>query len=211
MLEINALIQHFPYLGLFILLILGTLGFPFPEDGILLLAGFLTTHGVIHPLPAFLAIYSGLLITDFLLYSVGKNYGRRVIEIKKFRRMITPERLSKFEEKFKRWGILVVFFGRHLLGLRSQIFLAAGVVRMSWKKFMIVDGISALLTITLWGGLGYIGGNQIQSLKRDITNIEGIVIIILVLIIGTMLLFRYIKKRWNHSEKYFFQDPYGHQ
>lgn len=197
MLEINGLVQHFPYLGLFVLLILGTLGLPFPEDGILLLGGFLTAHGVINPLPAFFIIYSGLVMTDFLLYSAGKMYGRRLIEHKKFQRILTAKRLSMVEENFRRWGILVVFFGRHLLGLRAQIFLVAGVLKMSWKKFLIVDGISALFTITLWGGLGYWGGNQIQTLRKNITNMEQIVIIILAILLGSVVLFSYFKKRRN--------------
>jgi membrane protein DedA with SNARE-associated domain len=197
MFETIPFIEHFPYLGLFTLLILGTLGLPFPEDGILLLSGFLTAHYVIRPFPAFLVVYSGLLITDFLLYSVGKKYGRGLVEHKKFQKIITNDRLAKLEEKFKKWGALVVFFGRHLLGLRAQIFLVAGVMRMSWKKFLIVDGTSALLTITLWGGLGYLGGNSIQTLKRDITNIKQIVMVILAILVAGLLLFRHLKKRRN--------------
>ena len=194
MLETIPFIQHFPYLALFVLLILGTLGLPFPEDGILLLTGFLTAHHVMRLLPAFLIVYSGLLMTDFLLYSVGKKYGRKIIEHKRFQRVITPHRLTKLEEKFKRWGIWVVFFGRHLLGLRAQIFLVAGVMKMSWKKFLIVDGISALFTIALWGGLGYLGENRIQALRRDITTMEQIAMIILAILFGSVLLFRYLKK-----------------
>jgi membrane protein DedA with SNARE-associated domain len=199
MIETIPLIEHFPYLGLFILLILGTLGLPFPEDGILLLGGFLTAQEVIRPLPTFLIIYSGLLMTDFLLYSVGRKYGRRLVEHKRFQRIITQERLTKLEGKFKKWGALVVFFGRHLLGLRAQIFLVAGAMRMSWKKFLIVDGTSALLTITLWGGLGYVGGNSIQALRKDITNIEEIVMVILGILLGSSILYKYFKKRRNTS------------
>jgi membrane-associated protein len=207
MLEINALVQHFPYLGLFILLILGTLGLPFPEDGILLLGGFLTAHGVIKPLPAFLTIYSGLLMTDFLLYSVGKKYGRKIIVHKRFQKIITADRLSKLEEKFKKWGLPVIFFGRHLLGLRAQIFLVAGVMKISWQKFLIVDATSALLTITWWGGVGYWGGNSVQALRRDITNIEQIAMIILAISVGSALLFRYFKKRRNASGRPLLQGP----
>jgi membrane protein DedA with SNARE-associated domain len=201
MLENTLLIHQFPYLGLFLLLVLGTLGLPFPEDGILLLSGFLTAHHVIRPLPAFLVVYSGLLMTDFLLYSVGKKYGRRVVEHKRFQKILTANRLAKLEEKFKRWGALVVFFGRHLLGLRAQIFLVAGVMRMPWKKFLIVDATSALLTITLWGGLGYVGGNSVHALKKDITNIEQIVMIIVAILLGSVLLFKYFKKRRNTSRQ----------
>ncbi len=207
MLEINSLVQHFPYLGLFVLLLLGTLGFPFPEDGILLLSGFLTVHGVISPLPTFLVVYGGLLITDFSLYLAGKIYGRRLVEHKRFQKIISPGRLMKLEEKFKKWGALVIFFGRHLLGLRAQIFLVAGVMRMSWKKFLMVDGTSALFTITLWGGLGYLGGNSIRALKRDITNIEQIVMVILAILIGSFLLLTYLKKRKDISGRPLLQEP----
>lgn len=201
MLENTLLIHQFPYVGLFLLLVLGTLGLPFPEDGILLLSGFLAAHDVIKPFPAFLVVYSGLLMTDFLLYSVGKKYGRRIVEHKRFQKILTSDRLGKLENKFKKWGALVVFFGRHLLGLRAQIFLVAGVMRMPWKKFLLVDGTSALFTITLWGGLGYLGGNSIQALKRDITNIEQIVMIILAILLGSVLLFKYFRKRRNTSRQ----------
>jgi membrane protein DedA with SNARE-associated domain len=194
MLEADALIQQFPYVGLFVLLVLGTLGLPFPEDGILLLSGFLIAHDVINPLPAFLVVYSGLLVTDFLLYSAGKKYGRRIVEHKRFQRILTAGRLAKLEIKFKRWDALVIFFGRHLLGLRAQIFLAAGVMRMSWKKFLIVDAASALLTITLWGGLGYWGGNNIQVLRRDILSIEQTVIVILAILLVSGVIIKYFKK-----------------
>lgn len=207
MLENILLIQQFPYVGLFILLILGTLGLPFPEDGILLLGGFLTAHGIITPIPAFLVIYSGLLMTDFLLYSVGKKYGRRIVEHKRFQKILTSDRLGKLEIKFKKWGPLVVFFGRHLLGLRAQIFLVAGVMRMSWKKFLIVDGTSALFTITLWGGLGYVGGSSIQTLRRDITRIEYIAVAILAILIVSVMLFKYFKNRRNTLGGRLLQEP----
>jgi len=86
--ENSLLLQHAPYLGIFILLILGTLGFPFPEDGILLLSGFLIAQSIMKPFPGLLIVYSGLVTTDFLLYSVGKRYGRKLIEQKKFKHFI---------------------------------------------------------------------------------------------------------------------------
>ncbi len=205
--EADTLIQQFPYIGLFILLVLGTLGLPFPEDGILLLSGLLIAHDVIKPLPAFLVVYSGLLVTDFLLYSAGKKYGRRIVEHKRFQRILTAGRLARLEINFKRWDALVIFFGRHLLGLRAQIFLAAGVMRMSWKKFLIVDATSALLTITLWGGLGYWGGNNIQALRKEITNIEQMGMAILVILVGSIFLYRYFKKRRNTLAKPLLKGP----
>jgi membrane protein DedA with SNARE-associated domain len=194
MFETIPLTEQFPYFGLLGLLILGTLGFPFPEDSILLLSGFLAAQNYIKPLQGFLAVYSGLLLTDFLLYSVGQKYGRRVVEHKRFQKILTAKKLAKLEEKFRRWGSLVVFFGRHLLGLRAQIFLVAGALKMPWKRFMIVDAASALFTIALWGGLGYVGGNHVETLRRKITSIEFTLTVFLAILIGSVLFSRYLKK-----------------
>jgi len=193
MFEATTLVEHFPYVGIFILLILGDIGLPFPEDATLILSGFLIAQKVTNPLPTLMVVYSGLLLTDFSLYWVGKRYGRRVIEHKRFQRIISPDRLSKLEEKFKRWGIFVVFFGRHLLGVRAQIFLAAGVMRMPAIKFLMADAASAILTVTLMVGIGYLGGNSIEALKKDMTRIEHIAVVLLVILLMSWIVFRYFK------------------
>jgi len=78
---------------------------------------------------------------------------------------------------------------------------------MSWKKFLVVDAASALFTIALWGGLGYVGGNSIETLRRDITRIEHISVAILTITIVTVMLFKYIKSRRNTSGRPLLQGP----
>jgi membrane protein DedA with SNARE-associated domain len=195
MFESINLIEHFPYFGIFVLLILGGIGLPFPEDATLILSGFLIAHEVIKPFPAFVVIYPSLLITDFFLYWVGKKYVRMVVEHKRFRRIISPDRLSKLEEKFKRRDVWVVLVGRHLLGLRAQIFLVAGVMRMSPVKFLLADAATSLFTIALMGAIGYAGGNSIQILKRDVTRIEHIAIVVFVVSLIGWFIFRGLKNK----------------
>ena len=203
MLESTTFINHCPYGGIFLLLILGEIGFPFPEDATLLLSGFLTAHEVIKPLPAFSVVYSGLLMTDFLLYSTGKKYGRSIVEHKRFQKIISPDRLSKLEEKFRKWGGLVVFLGRHVWGLRAQIFLVAGVMKMSALKFLMADGVAAFFTIALWGGIGYLGGNSLQVLRKDVTRIEHIGVVVLVLLLFGGVIFRYFRNNRKSRTKPF--------
>ena len=113
--EISFLTHSSPYLGLFLLLLLGTLGFPFPEDGILLLSGYLIAQGVINPVYAVLVLYPGLLLTDFSLYWMGKTCARRFLGHRKCQRFVPRERVLRLEERFGRWGGWVIFFGRHPL------------------------------------------------------------------------------------------------
>ncbi|HUT84239.1 MAG TPA: DedA family protein [Thermodesulfobacteriota bacterium] len=203
MFDITAFTEHFPYIGIFVLLALGGVGLPFPEDTTLLLGGFLIAHGVIKPVRTFMVMYPTLLMTDFFLYWVGKKYGKKVVEHRIFQRIISPAALSNLEDKFKKRGILVVFFGRHFLGLRAQIFLVAGVMRMPAIKFLLTDAASAMVTLTFMVGIGYIGGNSIKVLKKDVTRIEHIVILFLVVLFTFWIIFRYFKNRknlkWHHS------------
>ena len=195
MLEATTLIEHFPYVGIFILLILGEIGLPFPEDATLMLSGFLIAQKVTKPLPTVIVVYCGLLLTDFSLYWVGKKYGRKVIEHKRFRRILSAERLLTLEEKFKKWGIYVVFIGRHFLGIRAQIFLAAGVMRMSTLKFIMADAASAILTMTLMVGIGFLGGNSIEILQKDVKRIEHIGILILAILFTGWIVYKYFKNK----------------
>jgi membrane protein DedA with SNARE-associated domain len=201
MFDIAGMVDRFPDVGIFVLLILGEIGFPFPEDATLILSGFLTAHDVIKPLRAFSVVYLGLLITDFSLYVVGKKYGRSIVEHKRFHKIISPDRLSKLEEKFKKWGGLVIFLGRHVWGLRAQIFLVAGVMKMSAIKFLMADGIAAFFTIALWGGIGYLGGNSLQVLKKDVTRIEHIAVVVLVLLLACGIFFWYFKNKGKLRQK----------
>ncbi len=195
MLGANALLEHSPTIGIFALLILGGIGLPFPEDATLILTGFLVAQQVVKPVPAFLAVYSGLLISDFFLYWVGKKYGRMLVFHKRFQKIISPEQIERLEEKFKRRGLWVVLIGRHVLGLRAQIFLVAGVMRMPAVKFLAADGVTSLFTIALMGGIGYAGGNSIEVLKRNVTRIEHIVILVLVILVTAWVVYKHFKMK----------------
>ena len=150
-------------------------------------------QGVIRPVPAILVIYSGLLVTDFFLYMVGRKYGRRVVEHRKFHKIISPDNLSKIEGKFKTWGSWVLFLGRHVIGLRAQLFLAAGVMRIPPIKFLIVDAVSALFTIGIWGGIGYWGGNSIPVWVKDLKRVEHIVGVVALGLIALGAVFWFVK------------------
>ena len=195
MLEATTLVEHSPYIGIFILLILGEIGLPFPEDATLILSGFLIAQKVTKPLPTVIVVYCGLLMTDFSLYWFGKKYGRGVIEHKRFRRILSADRLLTIEEKFKKWGIYVVFVGRHFLGIRAPIFLVAGVMRMSALKFILADAASAILTMTLMIGLGFLGGNSIQVLHKNLNRIEHVGILIVVILFTAWILYNYFRNR----------------
>jgi membrane protein DedA with SNARE-associated domain len=198
--DISALIEQFPYIGLFVLLILGGIGLPFPEDATLILCGFLVSHDVVKLIPALTVVYPGLLLADYFLYYVGKKYGRMIVTNKRFHRIISPERLLSIEEQFNKRGPLVILFGRHLWGLRAQLFIVSGVMRMPALKFILLDAFTSIFTMALMIGAGYVGGNSLQILRKNILRIEHAAIFLAIVFLFGYLIFRYIKPGWNRKQ-----------
>lgn len=201
--EALNLVAQFPYMGLFILLILGGFGLPFPEDATLILCGFLISQGIIKPVPALLIVYTGILLSDLTLYTIGRKYGRRIVTHKKFHGILSPEKFSVYEERFKKRGILFILFGRHLIGLRTKIFLVAGIVHLPVLKFVITDAVSSMLTIAVMVIIGYTGGNSLQIILKDMRRVEHLILfaVLTIFAIGFIifLILRYRNSKQNKT------------
>lgn len=181
--EPSAFIAQYSYAGIFLLLVLGGVGLPFPEDVTLILSGGLVAQGVMSPAPAFMTVYFGLLTSDFIVYSIGRRWGARLVRHRRFRRILSPEKLLKLEGLFARRGIIILLFGRLIYGVRSQIFLVAGTMGMPRKRFLAADAVAALMSISLMmGAIGYMGGRWIKAIPGGIKGLGFIVLVVAVLV-----------------------------
>ncbi len=192
---VPGLLQQFPYAGIFILLVLAGIGVPFPEDATLIFSGFLMANDVIKPLYGVIVAYSGLLIGDFLIFSWGRKWGRNVVTHKRFHGILSPERFAKLETRFKKHGVLLILIGRHLWGVRVKIFLISGIMKMPRVKFLISDGISAFITMSIMIGIGYLGGESIAAIRKDITRYEHILVLAAIVVGGAAFIFWHYRKR----------------
>jgi membrane protein DedA with SNARE-associated domain len=193
--SLAAHLEHFHYFGLFLLLILGGVGLPFPEDATLILCGFLIGSGAVKPVPALAVVYVGLLTADLTLHFLGRKYGREIVVHPRFQKFISPERLADLEDKFNRKGVLFILLGRHLIGLRAQIFLVSGVLKMPLVKFLLADGVAALFSIALMTGAGYLGGNSLTNLQSDITRLEQAFILFVIALLAGYVFYRHFRSR----------------
>ncbi|MDA8387130.1 MAG: DedA family protein [Nitrospiraceae bacterium] len=191
---IHYLLNHFPAAGLFVLLVLGGLGLPFPEDATLILCGAFIATGIAPPAHALIASYAGLILMDFFLYHIGRKYGTKLTEHRRFRRIITREKLLRLEERFSRWGGLFLLAGRQFVGLRSQIFVVSGVLKMPYLKFLCIDMISAVVSMSIMVSIGYAGGNSIKAFSKDINKVGYLAVAAVAAFIFFFIFYRYIRR-----------------
>ena len=142
-----------------------------------------------------LVIYIGVLIADFILYSFGRKYGRMVVCHRWFHRFLSPERLADLESRFKKKGIFFILLGRHFVGLRAQIFIVSGIMRMHPLKFLLTDAVAVTFTIALMVSIGYVGGHSLKDLGIDIRKTEYLAFFLLISFFMGYLFFKYIRKK----------------
>ncbi|RME16662.1 MAG: DedA family protein [Bdellovibrio sp.] len=145
-----------------ILLICG-FGIPIPEDITLLAAGLLAGLGNIHLTGAFLAGFIGVLMGDSILFFLGRKLGYRAFKLPVFRKIFTEKRIQKSREKILNNSKFICFTARFLPGLRSPIFLTAGIMGVNPLIFIFLDFLASLLSIPLWIMLGWWFGRQMST------------------------------------------------
>lgn len=166
-----ALPEGWPYLGLYLILLAGGLGFPLPEDIPLLAAGVACQAGLARVAVMIAVAMLGVLSGDLLLFSLGRRFGHHIVEHRFFRRFVHPRRLLMAERLFARHGIKILFVGRFLPGIRAMLFMAAGVLKVSPLKFVMVDGLAAGISVPTIILLGNFFGMQIQQEVRHVTHL----------------------------------------
>jgi membrane protein DedA with SNARE-associated domain len=66
---------------------------------------------------------------------------------------------------------------------------------MPFSKLMVIDAISSLFAVTIWVGIGYVGGHSLQVIMNDMTRIEHIGILFVILLLDIYLMYRYFKSQ----------------
>ena len=184
-------VAYFPYLGLFLLLILGGIGLPFPEDLTLILAGHLALTENLN-LPLLLVIcFLGVVSMDIVLFHIGRKYGRAVVTRRFVRNMYTPPRRKLVKKIFHKMGDKAVFVARFVGGFRAPVFITAGTLKMSYLEFIFLDVLGAVLSVPIFVLGSYYIGQQFEAL------IHGVAAKIIMCIMGVMtLVFLYVIFKW---------------
>jgi membrane protein DedA with SNARE-associated domain len=190
--------QH-TYLPGFGLLYIEESGIPLPAPGDV----FVMYVGVHIPRDvwAFLAAWLGLILVVVLgatnLYLVSRRYGTRLVQ-SQFAEYVhlSPERLEKAEQWFKRYGVLAIIFGRHIPGFRVPITVASGVFRVPYRVFAPCVAVSS----AIWAGVMLTLGVTIGPRLAVLLRAHGEVYFIWAGLVVVLVVGMYLRQRRLNAE-----------
>ena len=186
------LIGHTGYFGIFLVLVLGGLGLPVPEEAPIILAAVLARKGTMHWIPALVACFAGVLVGDFIVYFLGYFYGERVLGFPLTRKFLTRERETQIKGYFHRHGIKILILGRFAVGFRTAAYLTAGILRLPPLKLFLTDLAAASFSTFLMFGLGYFFASKVE---KGLQEAQHYIAVAIALVVGVWLLHRFVKAR----------------
>ncbi|ODV11228.1 MAG: alpha-amylase [Rhodanobacter sp. SCN 68-63] len=162
------------YVSVFIALLLCGAGVPLPEDITLVAGGVIAGLGYanVHVMVGVTMV--GVLVGDASMFLLGHHFGARILRLRLFAWLLPPARYAKVQRKFERYGNRMMFVARFLPGMRTAVFITAGAThRVSFWRFILLDGLAALISVPLWVYLGYLGADNRDWLATWIHRGQG--------------------------------------
>jgi len=163
---------------------------------LMIAAGFLYKTGFFSIVPLFIAILIGDLIGDVIWYVAGRYFARPILSKKGKFFGITPERFEKINELFTRYHEKILIFSKLTLGLGFAIgiLVAAGMTKVSFKKYMIINIVGEFFLVAAMLSIGYFFG-QIYLNISDNLKIGFLITVAAVVILAFYFFSHYISRK----------------
>ena len=197
---ITKTVETNPYIAYFVIsfaMFLENLIPPIPSEIIMPLGGFFVYTG---DLNFYILIVSGLIGTvvgALPWYFLGKLLNEKklsnFIDRKGKFVGISLKDLDKSRLWFEKYGVMLVFWGRLIPGIRTLISVPAGIELMPLNKFLIWTSLGSLIWVIFLTSAGYLFGENYEIIGLYIDNFKIILKPIFVILI-LFFLIRFFKK-----------------
>ena len=137
------------------------------------------------------------MTASLLLYGIGRRYGTKLLEFRWTSRFFPHEKRERIERNFHRYGVNILVFGRLLPGIRTPLFLTAGIMRLPFTRFLLADGIGAVLGNSLLFFLAFWFTDQFRELvdaaEHKVDQVKPLLIVVALGGVGLWLLYNFLR------------------
>jgi len=192
---LSEYIEFFPIVALLGLTLAG-FNLPVSEDLIIITGALLS-----HEEPSLLvynliAIYIGVIGTDFFVYWVGTRVRKGTAKNSFFTRVVPEKARTKMHYYLDKYGIFTFIVGRFIpFGVRNTLFFTAGFFNLRFRLFVVYDLVAAMISINTLFFLTYYFG---EAAKRPL-RIAGVILFV-ALVSGIVSLIAHFIVSWRRNK-----------
>jgi len=190
---------HFYPLAAMVGLLLAGLNIPISEDLVIITGALLNqeavqaqvaeTRGML--LPSLLAIYGGVILSDFVSYYLGTLVRKGVFMVKFADTLFSPKKLDRIHRHLDKHGSLTFIVCRFIpFGMRNTLFMTSGFLGLPLRRFALYDIPAALISTNTLFFLVYYFGDDIKNPIR----VVGIILFAIIVLAVVFLVIRFIAR-----------------
>ena len=148
-----------------------------------LIAGFLVFLGSMNFWLAYAIIVAGDLAGDTIYYAIGRWGGRRLVKRWENKAGMGENKLEKLESHFKHHPAKTLVLGKLAHGLGGPVLAAAGLAKMPYSEFLLVNLLATVPKSLILLALGFYFGNAYSQVTRyldaiGIAMLAGVLVLI---------------------------------
>lgn len=182
-----AWITQYGYVAIFLLLVLGIVGPPIPDEALLTFVGYLSFTGTLQLVASLLTAFFGTACGITISYELGRLFGLRL-----FTRLgrvfhISPARMVEAQAWVRQWGPYALPIAYFLPGVRHVAAIIAGASQLSLSRFAAFAYPGALLWSATFIGIGYGLGAEWSRLSPTVHRAVVIIALTVTLAVAVRL------------------------
>lgn len=189
---------EYGYIGVAAAIMGSGLGLPIPEEIPVVTAGILVGHEdtplrwwIMLPI-----VIVSIVIGDGFLYGIGRLWGPRLLEYGWVKRhIIPPEKREEITKNFHDRGIAVLLAARLMPGIRTPVFIMAGVLRFPLGRFLLADGLYAIPGVNILFWLSYSLTDQVLEVVKAVEKYRPLAMVAILSAVAGVLAYKYLGSR----------------
>ncbi|MCG6537206.1 MAG: DedA family protein [Syntrophales bacterium LBB04] len=158
-------IIQYSYWGIFLALALGIFGLPIPDETLMAYIGFLSFQGKLAYIPVLAVAFLGTACGITMEYFLGKKIGYRLLKRYSSRMHVNSEHVQNAEKFFNTYGMISLFIGYFIPGIRHLTGIFAGTSRMPYRVFAIYAYAGGLVWTMTFVNMGYFLAEKWQRIS----------------------------------------------
>lgn len=186
-----SLLGQYGSIMLFILLVLGIVALPVPEETLMVLSGILMSNGHLNIPLTILAAYLGSICGITGSYMLGRTAGAYILNKYQSWLGITDKHIS-YVQRYGKWALFIGYF---IPGVRHFTGLSFGMTNSNYRQFALFAYTGAVTWASIFLSIGYFFGNYPLALFEHLEISFHHVIWIAVVMASLYILFLFYKKR----------------
>ena len=191
---LESFFGEFGYLAPFVVLLLCGLGLPLPEEVSLIGAGVLVHRGEVEFTLITLVCAAAILLGDSIPFWLGRRYGLAALRVRWVAKVVHPERFARLQRRFEEHGNWATFVCRFFAGVRIPGYFVAGMMGMSYPRFLTLDALGVALSVPASIWIGRLFADKMDELKTRLDDLH-LILAFLAVSLALIMLLRALAKR----------------